>query len=93
MMLLQIFQNVDKSMNHNKKHEVLLVSQMVKLRQSNQILKERNEESDIKIRQSEKQTTELSEQNVVLTKTVGEVSSTLKTVDETMQAGRRKWRY
>ena len=36
MMLLQIFQNVDKSMNHNKKHVVLLVSQMVKLRQSNQ---------------------------------------------------------
>ena len=48
-MLLQIFQGADKSTNHNKKHEVLLVSQMVKLRQSNQILKESNEESDIKI--------------------------------------------
>ena len=48
-MLLQIFQDVDKSTNHDQKHEVLLVSQMVKLRQSSQILKESNEESNIKI--------------------------------------------
>ena len=89
-MLLQIFQDVDKSTNHDKKHEVLLVSQMVKLRQSNQILKERNEESDIKIQQLEKQTTELNEQNVALTKAVGEISSTLKTVNETIQAVKKE---
>ena len=85
-MLLQTFQGVDKSTNHNKKHEVLLVSQMVKLRQSNQILKESNEESDIKIQQLEKQITELNEQNVALTKAVGDISSNIKTVHESVQA-------
>ena len=60
-MLLQIFQDVDKSTNHNKNHGVLLVSQMVKLKQGNQSLKESNEENDIKILQLEKQITELNE--------------------------------
>ena len=89
-MLLQIFQDVDKSTNHSKKHEVLFVSQMVKLKQSNQILKESNEENDIKIHQLEKQMTELIEQNVVLAKTVAEISSTLKVVDETIQAVKKE---
>ena len=69
---------------------MLLVAQMVKLKQNNQILKESNEERDIKIRQLEKEITELNEQNVVLAKAVGEISSTLKTVDETMQAVKKE---
>ena len=52
-----------------KKHEVLPVSQIVKLTPRNQILKESNKERDIKIQQLEKQITELNEQNVVLAKT------------------------
>ena len=86
LILLQIFQDVDKSTNHNKKHEVLLVSQIVKLKQSNQILKESNEESNNKIQQLDKQITELNEQNVALTKTVVDISSNIKTVYETVQA-------
>ena len=46
-MLLKISQDVDKSTNDNKKHELLLESQMVKLKQSNQIFKESNEESNV----------------------------------------------
>ena len=52
-----------------KKHEVLLVSQIVKLKPSNQFLKESNKERDIKIQKLEKQITELNEQNAVLAKT------------------------
>ena len=52
-----------------KKHEVLLVSQIVKLTPRNQILKDSNKERDIKIQQLEKQITEPNEQNVVLAKT------------------------
>ena len=69
---------------------MLLVAQMVKLKQNNQILKESNEERDIKIRQLEKEITELNEQNIVLAKAVGEISSTLKTVNETMQAVKKE---
>ena len=90
LMLLQMFQDVKKSTNHNKRHEVLLVSQMVKLKQSNQILKESNQERDIKIQQLQKQITELNQQNVTLTKRVGDISSNIKTVYETMQVVKKE---
>ena len=57
---------------------------MVKLKQSNVTLKQSNDEKDMKIQQFEKQISEFKEKNVVLTKTVDEMCSNLKMVNETV---------
>ena len=59
---------------------------MVKLKQSNVTLKQSNDEKDMKIQQFEKQISEFKEKNVVLTKTVDEMCSNLKMVNETVSA-------
>ena len=59
---------------------------MVKLKQSNVTLKQSNDEKDMKIQQFEKQISDFKEKNVVLTKTVDEMSSNLKMVNETVSA-------
>ena len=84
--LLQTFQDVDRSVNHNEKHDALLISHIVKLKQSNLTLKQSNDEKDIKIQEFEKQVNKFKEQNVALTKTTDEMSSNLKMVSETVSA-------
>ena len=59
---------------------------MVKLKHSNVTLKQSNDEKDMKIQQFEKQISEFKEKNVVLTKTVDEMCSNLKMVNETVSA-------
>ena len=86
ILILQTFQDIDRSANHNEKHEVLLMSHIVKLQQSNVTLKQSNDEKDMKIQRFEKQISEFKEQNIVLTKTVNEMSSNLKMVSETVSA-------
>ena len=86
MLLLQTFQDVDRSANHNEKHDVLLISDIIKLKQSNVILKQRNDEKDMKIQLLENQISEVKEQNVALIKTVDEMSSNFKIVSETVNA-------
>ena len=86
ILFLQTFQDVDRSANHNEKHEVLLISHILKLKQSNVNLKQSNEENDIKFRQFEKQIREFKEQNVALIKTADEMSSNLKILSETVNA-------
>ena len=85
-LFFQIFQDTDRSISHNEKHEVLLISEIVKLKQTQIILKQSNEESDMKIQQSETQISQETEQNAVLTKTVNEMSNNLKMVSETVNA-------
>ena len=84
--LLQTFQDVDRSVNHNEKHDALLISHIVKLKQSNLTLKQSNDEKDIKIQEFEKQVNKFKEQHVALTKTTDEMSSNLKIVSETVNA-------
>ena len=86
LLILQTFQDIDRSANHNEKHEVLLISHIVKLQQSNVTLKQSNDEKDMKIQRFEKQINEFKEQNIVLMKTVNEMSSNLKMVSETVSA-------
>ena len=86
ILLLQTFQDIDRSPNHNEKHEILLISHIVKLKQINVTLKQSNDENDIKIRQLEKQIREFKEQNVAWMKTVDEMSSNLKILSETVNA-------
>ena len=86
ILLLQTFQDVDRSANHNEKHDTLLISHIVKLKQSNLTLKQSNDEKDIKIQEFEKQVNKFKEQNVALTKTTDEMSSNLKIVSETVNA-------
>ena len=85
-LFFQIFQDTDRSISHNEKHEVLLISEIVKLKQTQIILKQSNEESDMKIQQLETQISQETEQNAVLTKTVDEMSKNLKMVSETVNA-------
>ena len=85
-LFFQIFQDTDRSISHNEKHEVLLISEIVKLKQTQIILKQSNEESDMKIQQLETQISQETEQNAVLTKTVDEMSKNLKIVSETVNA-------
>ena len=85
-LFFQIFQDTDRSISHNEKHEVLLISEIVKLKQTQIILKQSNEESDMKIQQLETQISQETEQNAVLTKTVDEMSNNLKMVSETVNA-------
>ena len=85
-LFFQIFQDTDTSISHNEKHEVLLISEIVKLKQTQIILKQSNEESDMKIQQLETQISQETEQNAVLTKTVDEMSNNLKMVSETVNA-------
>ena len=85
-LFFQIFQDTDRSISHNEKHEVLLISEIVKLKQTQIILKQSNEESDMKIQQLETQISQETEQNAVLTKTVNEMSNNLKMVSETVNA-------
>ena len=56
------------------------------MKQSNVTLKQSNDEKDMKIQQFEKQISEFKEQNVVLTKTVDEISINLTMVNETVSA-------
>ena len=49
-------------------------------------MKQSNDKKDLKIQQFEKQISKFKEKNVVLTKTVGEMSSNLKMVNETVSA-------
>ena len=85
-LFFQIFQDTDRSISHNEKHEVLLISEIVKLKQTQIILKQSNEESDMKIQQLETQISQETEQTAVLTKTVDEMSKNLKMVSETVNA-------
>ena len=85
-LFFQIFQDTDRSISHNEKHEVLLISEIVKLKQTQIILKQSNDESDMKIQQLETQISQETEQNAVLTKTVDEMSNNLKMVSETVNA-------
>ena len=85
-LFFQIFQDTDRSISHNEKHEVLLISEIVKLKQTQIILKQSNEESDMKIQQLETQISQETEQNAVLTKTVDEMGNNLKMVSETVNA-------
>ena len=85
-LFFQIFQDTDTSISHNEKHEVLLISEIVKLKQTQIILKQSNDESDMKIQQLETQISQETEQNAVLTKTVDEMSNNLKMVSETVNA-------
>ena len=85
-LFFQIFQDTDTSISHNEKHEVLLISEIVKLKQMQIILKQSNDESDMKIQQLETQISQETEQNAVLTKTVDEMSNNLKMVSETVNA-------
>ena len=85
-LFFQIFQDTDRSISHNEKHEVLLISKIVKLKQTQIILQQSNEESDMKIQQLETQISQETEQNAVLTKTVDEMSNNLKMVSETVNA-------
>ena len=63
----------------------MVVSHIVKLKQSNITLKFTNDEKDIKIEQLEKQIKQIKEQNVALTKAMDDLSSNLKIVSETVQ--------
>ena len=56
------------------------------MQQSNVTLKQSNDEKDKKIQRFEKQINEFKEQNIVLMKTVNEMSSNLKMVSETVSA-------
>ena len=85
-LFFQIFQDTDTSISHNEKHEVLLISEIVKLKQTQIILKQSNDDSDMKIQQLETQISQETEQNAVLTKTVDEMSNNLKMVSETVNA-------
>ena len=85
-LFFQIFQDTDRSISHNEKHEVLLISEIVKLKQTQIILKQSNDESDMKIQQLETQISQETEQNAILTKTVDEMSNNLKMVSETVNA-------
>ena len=85
-LFFQIFQDTDTSISHNEKHEVLLISEIVKLKQTQIILKQSNDESDMKIQQLETQISQETEQNAILTKTVDEMSNNLKMVSETVNA-------
>ena len=81
-----MFQDSDRSTSHNEKHEVQLVSEIVKLKQKHIILNQGNEEKDMKIQQLEKRMSQVTEQNTVLTKTVEKMNSNLKMVSETVNA-------
>ena len=85
-----MFQDSDTSTNHNEKHEVQLVSEIVKLKQNQIILNQSNEEKDMKIQQLEKQMSQVTEQNAVLTKTVEEMSNNLKMVSESVNAMKKE---
>ena len=63
----------------------MVVSHIVKLKQSNITLKLSNDEKDIKIEQLEKQIKQIKEQNVAITKTMDDMSSNLKIARETVQ--------
>ena len=85
-LFFQIFQDTDRSISHNEKHEGLLISEIVKFKQKQIILKQSSEEKDVKIQRLEKEISQETEQNTVLTKTVDEMSSNLKMVSETVNA-------
>ena len=85
-----MFQDSDTSTNHNEKHEVQLISEIVKLKQNQIILNQSNEEKDMKIQQLEKQMSQVTEQNAVLTKTVEEMSNNLKMVSESVNAMKKE---
>ena len=85
-LFFQIFQYTDRSISHNEKHEGLLISEIVKFKQKQIILKQSSEEKDVKIQRLEKEISQETEQNTVLTKTVDEMSSNLKMVSETVNA-------
>ena len=82
----QIFQESDRSTNHNEKHEVLVISHIIKLKQSHITLKQSIDEKDIKIQQFEQQVTEFKEENTALSNTVGDMSRNLKIVSESVNA-------
>ena len=63
----------------------MVVSHIVKLKQSNITLKLSNDEKDIKIEQLEKQIKQIKEQNVAITKTMDDMSSNLKIARETVK--------
>ena len=63
----------------------MVISHIVKLKQSNITLKHSNDEKDIKIQQLEKQINEIKEQSVALAKALDDMSSNLKIVSETAQ--------
>ena len=62
------------------------MSNIVELKQSNVILKQSNEEKDVKLQQLEKEVTQLMEQNAVLTKSVNDMSAKMIEMHETVQA-------
>ena len=68
----------------------MVVSHIVKLKQSNITLKLSNDEKDIKIEQLEKQIKQIKEKNVALTKAMNDVSSNLNIVSETVQVLKKK---
>ena len=82
----QIFQESDRSTNHNEKHEVLVISQIVKLKQNHITLKQSIDKKNIKIQKFEKQITEFKEQNTALSNTVDDMSRNIKIVSETLNA-------
>ena len=82
----QIFQESDRSTNHNEKHEVLVISHIVKLKQSHITLKQSIDEKNIKIQQFEKKITEFKEENTILSNTVDDMTRNLKIISETVNA-------
>ena len=82
----QMFQESDRSTNHNEKHEVLVISHIIKLKQSHITLKQSIDEKDLKIQQFEQQITEFKEENNALSNTVGDMSRNLKIVSESVNA-------
>ena len=63
----------------------MVISHIVKLKQSNITLKHSNDEKDIKIQLLEKQINEIKEQSVALAKALDDMSSNLMIVSETAQ--------
>ena len=84
--IFQIFQDSGKSTNHYEKYEILLVSEIVKSKQKQKTLKKSNGEKDMKMQQLQKKIEQVTEQNVVSTKIVDEMSNNLKMVSETLSA-------
>ena len=90
MFFFRIFQNSDRSASHSEKHEVLIVSEIVKLKQNQIILKQCNEEKGMKIQQLEQEMNQVTEQNTVLIKTIDDISSNLKMMSETVNAMKKE---
>ena len=62
------------------------MSNIVELKQNNMILKQSNEEKDVKLQGLEKEVTQLKEQNVVLTKRLNEMRAKMIEMHETVHA-------